>query len=297
MRPDLTTVILTYNEEQHIERAIRSVQPVSREVLVVDSFSKDRTVEIAEGLGARVLQNPFVNQAQQYQWAIDNGGIGTAWTLRIDADEYLEPKLQASVRALVVDPGEVNAVYLRRKICFLGRPITHGFFYPGLILRMYRTGQARMEQRWMDEHIVVERPVERTLEGDLVDENLNPLSWWTSKHVDYARREAYEIVAARARQELEDTASLSGQARRKRWLKEKVYGRMPSALRSTLYFFYRYILGRGFLDGKAGFFFHFLQGYWYRTYVDAALYEIERAAGAAGVTPYEFLRKQGVFSR
>ncbi|WP_172331811.1 glycosyltransferase family 2 protein [Mangrovicoccus sp. HB161399] len=297
MHPDLTTVILTYNEEQHIERAIRSVQPVSREVLVVDSFSKDRTVEIAEGLGARVLQNPFVNQAQQYQWAIDNGGIGTGWTLRIDADEYLEPELQDSVRALVGDPGEVNAVYLRRKICFLGRPITHGFFYPGLILRMYRTGQGRMEQRWMDEHIVVESPVERTLAGDLVDENLNPLSWWTAKHVDYARREAYEIIAARVRQDLEDEASLSGQARRKRWLKEKVYGRMPSALRSTLYFFYRYVLGRGFLDGKAGFFFHFLQGYWYRTYVDAALYEIECAAGAAGASPYEFLCRQGVFER
>lgn len=293
MPVELTAVILTYNEEQHIARCIESLRPVAARIVVVDSFSTDRTVEIARGLGADVYQNPFTHQAQQYQWAVENTAITTDWTLRVDADEYLEPELQGAIKAFLAAPGAVNAVYLRRKITFLERPITHGFFYPAMILRLHRTGQGRMEQRWMDEHIVVENAVTATLAGDLVDDNLNPLSWWTAKHVNYARREAYEIIAARARVQSE-AAALSGQARRKRWLKEKIYGRMPAALRSTLYFLYRYVLGRGFLDGKEGFFFHFLQAYWYRTYVDASLFEMERKAAAEGLSAYEMLKRNGI---
>ncbi|WP_283180217.1 glycosyltransferase family 2 protein [Gemmobacter sp. 24YEA27] len=293
MPVELTAVILTYNEEQHIARCIESLMPVAARIVVVDSFSTDRTVEIACDLGADVFQNPFRHQAQQYQWAVESCAITTDFTLRVDADEYLEPELQAAIKTFLSAPGAVNAVYLRRKITFLGRPITHGFFYPAMILRLHRTGQGRMEQRWMDEHIVVENAVTVELSGDLVDDNLNPLSWWTAKHVNYARREAYEIIASRARVQSEAEA-LSGQARRKRWLKENIYGRMPVALRSTLYFLYRYLFGRGFLDGKEGFFFHFLQAYWYRTYVDASLFEIERQAAAEGLSAYDMLRRDGI---
>lgn len=293
MTAQLTAIILTFNEEQHITRCIESLRTVSTRILVVDSFSTDKTVEIARSLGADVVQNPFKHQAQQYQWAIDNTQIDSDWILRVDADEYLELELQQSIRNFLAATGEVNAVYLRRKITFLGRAITHGFFYPALILRMHRAGQGRMEQRWMDEHIIVEQAITRVLDGDLVDDNLNPLSWWTAKHVNYARREAYEIIASKEAAKAESTL-LSGQARRKRWLKEKIYGRLPAALRSSLYFFYRYVLGRGFLDGKEGFFFHFLQAYWYRTYVDASLCEMERKAKSEGLTAYEMLRRDGV---
>ena len=185
----ITAVILTYNEEQHIGRCIESVRPVAERILVIDSFSSDQTVEIAQSLGAEVLQNTFVNHAIQFQWALDQVDISSPWTLRIDADEIIEPGLQQAIRNFTTDPGDINAVYLRRKITFLSQPITHGFFYPGLILRLWRTGQGRMEQRWMDEHIVVENARTTTLEGgDLVDDNLNDLAWWTAKHVGYARR-------------------------------------------------------------------------------------------------------------
>ncbi len=292
--PSLTAIILTLNEEQHITRCIESLRPVANRIVVVDSFSTDRTVEIARGLGAEVVQNRFVNHARQYQWALDTVRIESPWTLRIDADEYLEPALQQSILRFLADPGQVNAVTLRRKVTFLGRPILHGFFYPQKILRLYCTGQGRMEQRWMDEHIVVEAPVMATLEGDLVDDNLNDLAWWTTKHIRYAQREAWEIIASRQQSQDIPAAELSGAARRKRWLKNRVYNRLPTALRSSLYFFYRYILGLGFLDGKAGFFFHFLQAFWYRTYVDASLFEIERQAAAEGLSAWEMLRRDGI---
>lgn len=294
----ITAVILTYNEEQHLARCIESILPVAERILIIDSFSTDRTVEIAESLGAEVIQNRFVNHAIQFQWGLDQIAITSPWTLRIDADEILEPGLQQAIRDFTDAPGEVNAVYLRRKITFLGSPITHGFFYPGLILRLWRTGQGRMEQRWMDEHIVVENAKATRLEGgDLVDDNLNDLAWWTAKHVGYAKREAYEIIASRERTRHADTFQLSGQAKRKRFLKEKIYGRLPASLRGGMYFFYRYILGRGFLDGRAGFFFHFLQAYWYRSYVDATLYELELKAAAEGISPYDYLKRQGIYGK
>ncbi|WP_102226979.1 glycosyltransferase family 2 protein [Acidimangrovimonas sediminis] len=292
----LTALILTFNEEKHIARCIESLKPVVARICVIDSFSTDRTAEIARELGAEVFQNPWKNYATQFQWGIDNARIDTLWTMRIDADEYLEPGLQQAIRGFLATPGEANAVYVRRKMVFLGQPITHGFFYPAMMLRIWRSGQGRMEARWMDEHVVVEAPVTRSLEGgDLVDANLNDLAWWTAKHVGYARREVYDIVASREKRDHEDLSKLSGQARRKRWLKEKVYAKLPTSLRSSLYFFYRYVIGRGFLDGRAGFFFHFLQAYWYRTFVDATLMEMERSAAAEGLSLYEHLRRQGIY--
>lgn len=296
----LTALVLTFNEEQHIERCIRSLDGVAERVCVVDSFSTDRTVEVARGLGAEVVQNPWKNYATQFQFGLDHFNIRSYWTMRIDADEYLEDGLRNALgRWLSTPEPAVNALYLRRKIVFLGRPILHGFFYPALMLRVWRSGEGRIESRWMDEHIVLDAPVSRELTGgDLVDHNLNDLSWWVGKHNGYATREVYDMVEILERRRAakdRGMEAMSGQAARKRWLKEQVYTRLPATLRSGLYFFYRYVLGRGFLDGKEGFFFHFLQAYWYRTLVEAKFFELQKQAQAEGVTPYELLRRRDVF--
>ncbi|WP_417261274.1 glycosyltransferase family 2 protein [Celeribacter sp.] len=295
----ITAIILTFNEEQHIERCIRSLDGVVERVCVIDSFSTDRTVEIAESLGAEVARNPWKNYATQFQFGLDSCDITSDWTMRIDADEYLEDGLRTSLKTWLSAPKEaVNALYLRRKMVFLGRPITHGFFYPAMMLRVWRTGAGRIEQRWMDEHVIVENVQSETIEGgDLVDHNLNDLSWWVAKHNGYATREVYDMVEIMERERTTKDAgmeTMSGQAARKRWLKEKVYTRIPSTLRASLYFVYRYIFGRGFLDGKEGFFFHFLQAYWYRTLVEAKLFELETRASDRGLTPYDLLVEEGV---
>lgn len=290
----VTAIILTFNEEQHITRCIASLKPVVTRIVVIDSFSTDATVALARAAGAEVLQNVWKNYATQFQWGLDHADVTTIWTMRIDADEYLEPALQAGISDFLPRAGQVNAVYFRRKMIFLGQPITHGFFYPALMLRLWRSGQGRIEQRWMDEHIEVDNPVTATLPGDLTDHNLNDLAWWTAKHVGYARREVYDIIASRDAADAAPEAALSGAARRKRWLKTRVYNRLPAGLRAGLYFLYRYVLGRGFLDGREGFYFHLLQGFWYRTYVDATLFELEQEAARHGVTPRKLLEARGI---
>lgn len=279
MTPDLTTIILTYNEAIHIERAIRSVRAISRRILVVDSFSTDATVEIARGLGAEVMCNPFVNQAKQFQWAMDNGGIDTAWVLRLDADEIIEDDLAAEIaeRLPRLEP-EVVGVNLKRKHIFLGRWIRHGGRYPLLMLRLFRKGHGRIEDRWMDEHILVEGGRVEVFEGGFADHNLNGLGYFVDKHNRYATREALQTLLDRSARATIDPMQASGgssQARLKRYLKTKIYNRIPYYISTPSYFLYRYFFQLGFADGYPGLIYHFLQGFWYRFLVGSKIYEIE----------------------
>lgn len=282
----VTVVVLALNEAQHIERCLNSIEPVADLTVVVDSGSTDRTVALAEERGARVLQHRFVNHAAQFNWALTQLDASTRWVLRIDADEVLTPLLRDEIAARLPELGDdIDGVIVRRRIVFQGREIKHGGAGGVKVLRLFRYGRGRCEQRWMDEHIHV--PGRTVLfDGVLLDNNLNSLSWWTDKHNDYASREAvdllnldfnfmpYDSVAARAGR---------SQAAAKRWVKENVYARLPAGLRALAYFFYRYVVRLGFLDGRIGTSFHVLQGFWYRYLVDQKAAEVKRHMKRTGV--------------
>src|ERR1700748_2390767 len=95
----LAVVILTYNEDRHISRAIASVAAIASEIFVIDSFSTDRTVALANARGAIVLQNRFINYARQFQWALENAPIPASWIMRLDADEVIEADLAARIQS------------------------------------------------------------------------------------------------------------------------------------------------------------------------------------------------------
>ena len=133
----------------------------------------------------------------------------------------------------------------------------------------------------MDEHVKLEQGKTITFENDFVDDNLNNLTWWTNKHNNYATREAIDLLNIKYKFSSADglNANLSeAQDKRKRWLKENLYTRLPLFIRPFLYFIYRYIFKLGFLDGIPGLIWHFLQGFWYRFLVDAKIYQIESLA-------------------
>ncbi len=271
----LTTLILTRDEERHIARAIGSVAALGGRVVVVDSGSTDHTVEIARDLGAEVLENPWRNYATQFNWGLDQLPEGTGWVLRLDADEVLSPELVSQINATLptLEP-EVEGVTMGRRMAFLGRTIRHGGLFPIRVVRLFRHGKGRCEDRWMDEHIRVSGKVV-DLPGELLDDNLNSLTWWTAKHNSYASREVVDLLNLEHRFMPHDSvAGLgTGQAGVKRWIKERVYARLPGGFRALVYFFYRYVIRLGFLDGREGFAFHVLQGFWYRFLVDAKLAE------------------------
>jgi hypothetical protein len=133
----------------------------------------------------------------------------------------------------------------------------------------------------MDEHMVVSGGRTVTLDGGFADHNLNDLSFFTEKHNKYATREAIDVINQRRNLFRRDrdlpARGSSLQAAVKRFLKEKVYNRVPYQVAAPAYFLYRLILQRGFLDGKEGLIYHALQGLWYRFLVGAKVEELELA--------------------
>ena len=285
MAIDLTVIVLTLNEEANVPECLDSVAPLDCAVFVVDSGSTDKTVEIAESSGATVVEHPFENYGAQRNWAQANLPIETEWVLHLDADEYLTPELRGSVTEAVQRvKDEVNGFLLRRRTVFMGRWIKHGGHYPSYHARLYRKDSGHCEERLYDQHFVVDGRVQK-LPGDMIDTTPD-LADWTLRHVKWAAKEAEE-------QMLKGTASgrLEGRLtgtpiEKKRWLRDSVYGRTPLLARPLFYFLYRYFLRLGFLDGREGLIFHFLQGFWYRFQVDAYIHEQrlrERASTSTNV--------------
>lgn len=281
----IAAIILTYNEEKHIKRCIWSLNPVCDQVFVIDSGSTDRTVEIAKEAGAtQVLVNPWKNYATQFNWALENAPINSEWVWRIDADEYLDKGLGESVKkAILESPDDVTGLYVRRRIDFMGHPLLHGGWYPQYHLKIWKFGHGACENRWMDEHIRLDDG--RTImieQGDQVDANLKDMGWWTQKHNGYATREMVDMLMMEYgmdddANEIEPKLFGTG-PQRKRWLKLR-YVKAPLFVRPFINFILRYFIKRGFLDGKAGLFWNFLQGFWYRFLVDAKIFEVKRRFG------------------
>ena len=289
-RPPITAVILAFNEQVHIGRCIERVKPLVDRIVVVDSFSSDSTVDVAKSLGAEVLQQPFVNHAAQFNWGVEAAAISSGWILRIDADEWLEPKAIAEIqRLLPTIDDEIAALSFRRKVIFQGRWIRWGGVYPTILTRLWRVGMARVEQRWMDEHVAVTGG--RTMlvaRGDLVDENLKDLADWTAKHNAYTTRQVVDFLSLDFPLGIDrwPQGELPAGARRRRFLRNSVYARAPIYLRSLLYFLYRYVLRLGFLDGRQGLVFHTLQGFWNLFLIDAKYDEARHFIARHGLDEY-----------
>ena len=288
---NLSVIILTYNEERHIQRCIELARPLGASVFVVDCFSTDQTVELARVAGAQVVQHAWPgNQADQLNWALDNLPIHTEWALRLDADEYLRPALIEEIRAkLDTLPADINGVAFHLERFFMGRLIRRGI--PDVtIVRLFRFGKARCERRLMDERMVLLEGRDITFAGSFVDDNLNDLAWWTQKHLGYAIREAADMLDIEyGLFDRSNAEGLCDQAAAKRRMKLK-YARAPLFWRALVYFCMRYFVRGGFLEGREGFMWHFFQGLWYRMLVDARIWEIKRDSGGDREKILELLR-------
>ncbi len=277
---DLTVIILTRDERLHMARCLERLAPLeAKRVLVVDCHSADGTQEIARSHGAEVVEHDWPgNQAEQFNWAIDHCGIDTEWILRMDADEYLLPKAIEEVKeTLSTLPEPVSALTFPLARTWMRHPVSHGVGAV-ILTRLFRRGKARYGIQLMDEHLQVDGEI-RPLKHQLVDDNLNDLEWWTKKHLNYALREALDLLRMEYAPAEAEGAWLNANASAKRMKKSK-YARLPLFWRSFAYFLYRFVLKGGFLDGRVGFTWNFFQGWWYRAMVDARIVEIKRETGA-----------------
>jgi len=278
-QPRVSVIVLAYNEEANLPDCLTSLKHLDCEVLVVDSGSTDGTPEIARQAGAAVFEHPFETYGAQRNWAQNHLPLAADWVLHLDSDERLTPELVAEINGILLNlPPEVDGFLFRKRTFFMGRWIRHGGHYPSFHLRLFRKDRGGCEERLYDQHYVV-RGVVRKLEHDYVDVLTSDLSVWSARHVRWAELEAREIAEGYDPEGRVKASPFGDPIQRRRWQREGLYWRLPLFVRAFLYWFYRYFLRLGFLDGKEGMIFHFLQGFWFRFLIDAKLFEMKRRAG------------------
>lgn len=273
---DLTIIILTKNEEANLKKCINSFQGIAKRVVVVDSYSTDKTTDLAIQMGAEVFFHEFENHAAQFNWALENICLDTEWVMKVDADEEFTLELAEEINErLDAVPKNINGIILRRRVYFMGKWLKHGGRYPQLLLRIFRVGHGKSELKLMDEHLIITDGDTITFKNDFSDDNNKSLEWWISKHNWYSNKEVQDQQCKKYdKQDLGTETSFQAKIVRK--LKNYGYYSFPKFLRAHLYFIFRYYIQMGFLDGIEGKIYNFLQAYWYRFLVDAKLYECEK---------------------
>jgi len=225
MRRKLSVCVVTYNEERNIERCLRSVSWAD-EIVVVDSFSQDRTVEIALKYTDRVYRHPWGGYGAQKNLAL--GYVGYDWVLALDADEEVSEELGRSIREVLEGKDDCDGYEVARRSFYLGRWIGHGGWYPDYQLRLFRKGKGKWMEVELHERVVVEGEVGR-LKGDLYHYPYQDLS----EHI--RKMDRYSTIASRemARKGI------------------KVRG-WDLLVRPLFRAFKSYVLKAGFLDGVPG---------------------------------------------
>ena len=241
--PLLSVAIITLNEELNLSRTLAGVRWAD-EIVVVDSGSTDRTVEIARSFDARVLERPWPGFAAQKNFALSQ--CTGDWVLSLDADEELSPELQREIRTLLATDPPVDAFRLKRRNLFLGRWIRHGGFYPDPKLRLIRRAAAglalppQFSNRPVHETIPFAGATQ-TLDYDLIHHAYPTLT----AYLEHMNR--YSTLGAEV---------LVGKGRVSRFL--------PAFLLRILYvpqltFCWNYFVRLGFLDGREGLLLHLYQ--------------------------------------
>jgi len=276
----VSVVILTFNEEANLPACLESVRDWAREMFIVDSGSTDRTTAIAAHFGASLVEHPFETHSRQWDWALVTLPFTTDWVLALDADQRATPELGCEIAGLTKERlSGVDGVFIKRQQWFRGRWIRHGGYYPKYLLKMFRRGKAVIDAAdLVDHHFYVRGPTLK-LQNDLIEANRkeDDLSFWIDKHKRYAgllAREEYRWRNGTRGAAIEP--SLAGNPDQRILALKNVWRHMPLYVRPFLYFFYRYFLRLGFLDGKQGAIFHFLQAFWFRWLVDITLGDLRK---------------------
>jgi glycosyltransferase involved in cell wall biosynthesis len=274
MKLPISIIILTFNEEKNIEACLKTLVGFAEEIFIVDSYSTDKTLEIAKKYTDKISQHPFENYSKQRNWAFENLPIKTEWIFNMDADHRLTPGIISELEGIFSKPIDknINSFLASRQTMFMERWIKHGGHYPVYHAMLFRKGKGRCENRFYDQHFVVEGN-HLKLKNNVIDIISDSLNKFTRTHLRWSVLEAVEQLAG-GYSEIKPKM-FGNPIEHRRFLRE-FYNSLPIFVRPVIYFIYRYFIRLGFLDGKEGLIFHFLQCFWYRFLIDAMIYEIKK---------------------
>lgn len=276
----ITAIILTYNEEKNIQDCLDSLKGWIDEIIVVDSYSTDETLNlITQYPDVKVIQNKFENYSQQRNWAFDNLEIGNQFIFNLDADHRVMPQLRDELFDYFARgiPEEINGFMASRRTMFLGKWIKRGGHFPVYHGVIFRKGFGQCEQKKYDQHFLIQGKC-IVLKGNVIDIITESLSVFTERHNRWSTLEAEDFLEYQiSKGEGRVKALKEGNEMEKRRYKRMKYYSYPPFLRVFLYFFHRFIIKGGFREGVPGLIFHFLQGFWFRFLVDAKIWELKKS--------------------
>jgi glycosyltransferase involved in cell wall biosynthesis len=272
-----SAIVLTYNEELNIEACLKSIAGWCQEIFVVDSGSTDQTQAIARRYTHKIYVHPYTDHATQWDWALKNLPIAGEWILPLDADHVVSDELAHQIVAVTRHPDTaIDGYYSRHQYLFWGRPL-RGF--KGWGLRLFKKTRTVVDtSELVDWRFVVQGKTAR-LSGVLYEHNRkeDSIDFWIDKHQKFSSRIAIEeLLRCKGLIRWSLRPNLLGNPdERIIWFKT-LWLRLPLYLRPFLYFFYRYFLRVGFLDGKTGFIYHFFHAFWFRLLVDIKIAKLRQ---------------------
>ena len=264
----LTAIIITKNEEIHISRCISSIKKEVDKIVVVDSGSTDKTEEICRKMGVDFYFKKWEGYSNQINWAIKKVEKFSDWIIRIDADEIFEPHTLSIRQFLSNLSSSENGVNIKRNIYFNQSLVKYGGIYNRKILRIFRSGFGKCDNRNMDEHLIVKPKI---VDSNFIFSDISLIEFkdFIIKHLNYANLESSSSFKDPNKEEFIYNKSTSIL----KFLKSKFYLKVPRRLRPFLFFFYRMILRGGIFDNPDGFYFHLFQGLMYRSFVEYLRYK------------------------
>lgn len=280
MNKNFSFIILTYNEEIHLPRLLKSIAGLNAPMFVLDSGSQDKTIAVAESFGALVKANPFQNHPKQWDYALKNFDVQTPWIIGLDADQQLSIDLFEQLQHFEdKNYTGINGIYFNRKNYFQGKWIRFGGYYPFYLLKMFRRdiGYSDLNEN-MDHRFIVPGKTIIWKKGYLLEENLkeNDINFWLQKHERYSDLIAQEEIERMQNLRIQSLKPnlLGNPDERKAWLK-RLWWKLPLGIRPYLYYGFRMVFQLGFLDGKKGRQFHYLQALWFRKLVDEKISKLK----------------------
>lgn len=300
----ISVLIPAKNEQANLPACLASVTRAD-EVFIVDSQSSDQSIEIAQSYGANIVQFYFNGRwPKKKNWSLENLPFRNEWVLIVDCDERITPELWDEIAQAIQNP-EYKGYYLNRRVFFLGTWIRHGGKYPDWNLRLFKHKQGRYENlnteeipntgdNEVHEHVILDGKA-GYLKHDMIHEDFRDLYHWIERHNRYSNWEARVYLNLLTDKDKDDSgtigANLFGDAvQRKRFLK-KVWVRLP--FKPFLRFVLFYIIGRGFLDGRAGYIYaRLLSQYEYQ--ISIKLYELRKYGGQLNTVSTSVAEKPSV---
>lgn len=270
---DVTAIIPTFNEESNIKDCINSLRGFAENIILMDNYSTDKTKEIAESLGAKVIQSEK-SYKERLNEGINLDEIATQWVLNIDADERLTPDSCKELTKLTEKYGknkQVNGIVLHYYFVFMGKLLKHGF-HP-YKMRLFKKGAAFMENKELDEHFVLKEGKSVRQKTYLIHHDFKGMDSFILKLNSFSQRVAKEYWSLKEHESTLNYEGLAPVSRFRRFVKYHLYYKIPIIFRSHLYYIYYYYFNLGFLDGTRGKMFQWMYIYWYKFLSDCYIYE------------------------